>query len=79
MGRSAAARLLCGIIHGWSALIGMEASHLCHTNVCLHEEHVLPEPIALNAMRERCRKGWDVCQHVKRCTNCKTLTRRVNL
>ena len=57
-------------------MVGMEASHRCHTNACLHEEHVLPEAVALNAMRERCRKGWDVCQHVKRCMNCAPLTRR---
>ena len=70
-GRSAhmnAARLLCVIIHGWSAIQDNEASHLCHTNTCLDERHVVPESVLLNAERERCRKGWQVCEHILTCT-----------
>ena len=50
------ARLLAAIVHSWEALQANEASHSCHTNCCVDEQHVLPESKLLNAERERCRK-----------------------
>ena len=69
------ARLFDAIIHGCQAIYGNEASHNCHKNCCIDERHVLPESMLLNAHRERCRKGWQRCEHEVRCTNCEPLNR----
>ena len=33
----------------------------------------MPESVLLNAERERCRKGWQFCEHILTCTNCEPL------
>lgn len=64
-------RLLVAIIHDWTSIIANEASHACHTGKCIDERHAVLESVLLNA--ERCRKGWQVCEHFVPCTNCKPL------